>query len=371
MKGRIVFIEKRESALVRAAKALSARVSRLSRGFLSVVFRRVGGYVGVFAMLFIAANVDVAALRDLYARLSGETVAAESLRPDWVATYAIVLNGRIRPDDDADHDTLGFLAEQEAGTNPYDADTDDDGTSDAEELARGTDPLGSGELDRDGDGLTDPWEMANGTDPKTADADGDSDSDGLPNIGEYAYGTDPRVSDTDGDGFGDAAEIGNGYDPDAPGDAKPSVTVLIEKVGVAAPLIWSASDDDTKMLADLERGVIRYPDSGVPGQPGNVIIAGHSSNYAWAKGDYNSVFRRLGELSEGDVVILRAKQANGKTFDYRYRLTEKRVTNPDDPWIFEDDGADEVTLSTCWPLGTAFRRLVLRGEMEDDADTAS
>ncbi|NTV55060.1 MAG: sortase [Candidatus Moranbacteria bacterium] len=328
-------------------------------------------FIAAFSVIFFAVNADLAAFTDIAARFRGETVAKETLAPDWLARYPIVLNGRIRKDDDADHDGLGFLEEQTAGTNPYDADTDHDGVSDHEELDRGTDPLGSGDLDTDRDGMPDPWEMANGTDPKRADVDVDLDGDGLPNIGEYAYGTDPKRADTDGDGFGDAQEIGNGYDPDAAGDFKPSVTVLVERIGVAAPMIWAGSEDQKSMLRDLENGVIRYPGSGVPGQSGNVIIAGHSSNYAWAKGDYNSVFRRLGELGPGDSIVLRMRQANGKTFDYPYRLTEKRVTVPDDPWIFEDSGGDEVTLSTCWPLGTAFKRLIVRGELVSDGPATS
>ncbi|NTW30963.1 MAG: sortase [Candidatus Moranbacteria bacterium] len=299
------------------------------------------------------------------------TVTRKSLSSEWLSKYSIVMNGRVRPDDDADHDGLGFMDEQSAGTNPYDSDTDDDGASDREEFDHGTDPLGSGDLDTDYDGMPNPWEMANGTDPKKADADVDADGDGLPNIGEYAYGTNPRNIDTDGDGFGDAQEIGNGYDPDASGDSKPSITVLVERIGVAAPMIWAGSEDEPSMLRDLERGVIRYPGSGIPGQSGNVIISGHSSNYVWAKGDYNSVFRRLGELAPGDSIVLRMRQANGKTFDYAYKMIEKRVTTPDDPWIFEAGERDEVTLSTCWPLGTAFKRLIVRGELAGDAPATS
>ncbi|NTV55349.1 MAG: sortase [Candidatus Moranbacteria bacterium] len=328
-------------------------------------------FVSAFAAIFFVVNVDLSSVADMVDRFRGETVSRETLAPDWLARYSIVVNGRIRPDDDADHDGLGFLDEQAAGTNPYDADTDHDGVSDREELGRGTDPLGSGDLDTDHDGMPNPWEIAAGTDPERADSDVDLDGDGLPNVGEYTYGTDPVLSDTDADGFGDAQEIGNGYDPVAPGDSKPDVTVLVERVGIAAPMIWSGSEDGTAMLRDLERGVIRYPGSGIPGQSGNVIISGHSSNYSWAQGDYNSVFRRLGELAPGDYVVLRMKQANGKTFDYAYRMTEKRVTTPDDPWIFEAGEQDEVTLSTCWPLGTAFKRLIVRGELVSDSPATS
>ncbi|MDY0000881.1 MAG: phosphodiester glycosidase family protein, partial [Polyangia bacterium] len=45
--------------------------------------------------------------------------------------------------------------------------------------------------DRDGDGLPDTWEEEFGTDPDSPDADADPDEDGLTNAEEYALGSDP------------------------------------------------------------------------------------------------------------------------------------------------------------------------------------
>ena len=84
-------------------------------------------------------------------------------------------------------------------------DTDGDGLSDAEELARGTDPL---DPDTDDDGLLDGDEVARGTDP----LDRDTDDDGLSDGEEVAAGTDPLDSDTDDDGVAD------GWDPDLVAD---------------------------------------------------------------------------------------------------------------------------------------------------------
>ncbi len=58
---------------------------------------------------------------------------------------------------------------------------------------------------------------------KTSDAKNifiDTDQDGLSDEEEKAYGTDPHKADTDGDGYNDGAEIKSGYDPlkPAPGD---------------------------------------------------------------------------------------------------------------------------------------------------------
>jgi hypothetical protein len=57
-----------------------------------------------------------------------------------------------------------------------DGDPDDDGLSNSEELAAGTNPS---ESDSDGDGLSDGDELATfGTNPLEADSDGDGYSDG-------------------------------------------------------------------------------------------------------------------------------------------------------------------------------------------------
>lgn len=68
--------------------------------------------------------------------------------------------------------------------------------------------------DSDNDGLSDEEEIALGTNPQAAD----TDSDGLSDRDEVRiYGTDPKNPDTDGDTFQDGEEVRGGYDPRGPG----------------------------------------------------------------------------------------------------------------------------------------------------------
>jgi LPXTG-site transpeptidase (sortase) family protein len=189
----------------------------------------------------------------------------------------------------------------------------------------------------------------------------DQDGDGLTFAQEARYGTNPVVADTDGDGYSDGQEVRNGYDPTVPGDVQTRVVVLSDKLSVAVPMVWSKSAEEASLDKDLETGVVHYPQSGIPGQNGNAIIAGHSSNYAWARGDYNSIFKNLNNLSAGDAVTMRVIQQNGKTFDYKYTITEKKVLDASNDWIFQDFSNEQVlTLTTCWPIGTDISRLVVR-----------
>ncbi len=107
---------------------------------------------------------------------------------------------------DTDRDGLDDQEEVEAGTDPANPDTDDDGLLDGVEVkVIGTDPR---RADTDGDGLPDGFEIDNGLEPVATD-DGrlDPDGDGLKNFVEFALGTEANNPDTDGDGLLDGEEF--------------------------------------------------------------------------------------------------------------------------------------------------------------------
>ena len=127
---------------------------------------------------------------------------------------------------DNDRDDDGLSNQLETGTHntdPDDADSDDDGLDDGEEVSLGTDPnlsdtdsdtlLDGDEVnvhatspklaDTDSDTLSDADEIAAGTNPTLAD----SDADGLDDGEEAQLGTNPLLPDTDGDGLNDVDEV--------------------------------------------------------------------------------------------------------------------------------------------------------------------
>jgi len=121
----------------------------------------------------------------------------DGLPDEWEATYGLdpfddgstdVSNGA---DGDPDSDGLINLDEYQNNSDPNDADSDDDGLTDGDEVnTQGTDPL---DEDSDGDGMPDGWEVAMELEPLVDDAAEDPDADGLANIEEYQAGTNPHV----------------------------------------------------------------------------------------------------------------------------------------------------------------------------------
>jgi hypothetical protein len=141
----------------------------------------------------------------------------------------------LNPGDDLEPDGLTNLEEYQIGTDPTDADTDDDTLQDGPELAGvglrpPTDPL---DADTDKDRLNDGVETNTGTylsaadtgtDPTVADSDSDGLDDGTEtNTGTFVSatetGTHPLDTDSDNDGAGDWYEVAASYtDPTKPGD---------------------------------------------------------------------------------------------------------------------------------------------------------
>ena len=114
-------------------------------------------------------------------------------------------------------------------------DADCDMLSDYSESLYGTDP---GNADTDDDAMPDGWEVSHGLDVTDgSDAALDPDGDGLTNLEEYSAGTWPHSADTDGDSFSDSMEVWAGSDPTDPSDIPPFPVVLYAPVIIPALLV--------------------------------------------------------------------------------------------------------------------------------------
>jgi len=134
-------------------------------------------------------------------------------------------------------------------------------------------------------------------------------------------------------------------------------TIIIGKLGIRAPLIWATGESQKQLNDALNQGVILYPGSAVPGQNGEVVLSGHSSVFPWVKTQYGQVFTLLDKLAPGDIVSI---VYNHKQYDYR--MTGQEILNPNQVKI-SDTTRPVLKMTTCWPIGTSAKRLVVYGEL--------
>ena len=98
----------------------------------------------------------------------------------------------------------------------------------------------------------------------------------------------------------------------------------------------------------LHRAVGHLPETAMPGQPGNVALAGHRDGF----------FRPLKDIQVGDAISL-------KTLDgeFLYRVESTEVVWPSDVQVLQATRVNTLTLVTCYPfyyVGSAPKRFIVR-----------
>jgi sortase A len=146
----------------------------------------------------------------------------------------------------------------------------------------------------------------------------------------------------------------------------PESKVIIPKINVDVPVVYDvASNDEKEIQAALENGVVHYPSTPVPGENGNVVVVGHSSNNLLNKGKYKFAFVLLNRLEVGDTITM---QYGGKR--YVYKVYEKVIVKPTDVGVLgPTDKTASLSLITCDPPGTSINRLVVRAEQISPSTT--
>ena len=156
--------------------------------------------------------------------------------------------------------------------------------------------------------------------------------------------------------------------------------LIIPKINVDVPVVYDTNNDQVSQLQAMEKGIAWFGIPGAnskPGQIGNTVLSGHSSNDLFDPGDYKFIFARLDQLVEGDTFY-----ANFQGNRYTYEVTKKEVVKPTEvqKLVYPTD-KPVMTLITCVPLGTAQNRLLITAEQinllsdaipaPDEADTSA
>lgn len=128
----------------------------------------------------------------------------------------------------------------------------------------------------------------------------------------------------------------------------------IPKIGVSVPVIPNV-DGGKKSSYDtaLTSGVAHFVGTALPNSGSNIFIFGHSSSIM-GTGKYDKVFAKLNNLVVGDEITI---LYNGNT--YKYTVSSKNIIQPQDTSVLEPTMKEQLTLMTCWPIGTDQKRLVV------------
>ncbi|HTX39040.1 MAG TPA: class D sortase [Bryobacteraceae bacterium] len=138
--------------------------------------------------------------------------------------------------------------------------------------------------------------------------------------------------------------------PSSPSWKHPEDTAMEGLIGrleiprlVLSTIVVEGVDNST-----LRRAVGHIPGTALPGQPGNVGLAGHRDGF----------FRPLKDLRIKDEV-----QFSTPRGDFKYQVESMVIVEPDNVAVLASSEENVLTLVTCYPfsyVGAAPRRLIVR-----------
>lgn len=124
----------------------------------------------------------------------------------------------------------------------------------------------------------------------------------------------------------------------------PLAVLRIPKIDLEVAVLEGTSE-----LA-LNRGIGHIAGTPLPGEDGNIGIAGHRDGY----------FRGLKDIAIGDLIELETLAG-----PQDYAVTKLLIVEPPDVWVLDATEAPSITLVTCYPfyfVGSAPQRFIVRAE---------
>lgn len=148
-------------------------------------------------------------------------------------------------------------------------------------------------------------------------------------------------------------------------DIKPETekVELDSKFGLYIPKIKS----NTSVIADvnpyiyeeytkaLESGIAHAKCTVTPNLEGNVFLFAHSAVNFYERKKYDVYFYLLNDLKKDDEIFV-----SYDSVIYKYRVSEVKIVNKEDvKYLSKYDSEDTLTLMTCYPAGTDWKRTIV------------
>lgn len=134
-----------------------------------------------------------------------------------------------------------------------------------------------------------------------------------------------------------------------------SYTISIPKLKIKNAVVSTTDTDLTKHL-------VNYSDTPNPPEKGNAVIFGHSSlPQFFNPKDYKTIFTYLYKLQPGDEIIVNYSQKI-----YKYSVEDIILVDPEDISVLAQNySSSYLTLVTCAPPGTVWKRLIIRATIRN------
>ena len=135
-----------------------------------------------------------------------------------------------------------------------------------------------------------------------------------------------------------------------------SFGIVIPKIGANAKIISQVDPYNSYIYqVALTKGVAQAKGSAFPNQTGNIFLFSHSSASLLDAKTYNSIFYLLSKLKKEDKIYIYYKNLR-----YEYKVNQIKIVDASDvSYLNAKSDKKTLTLMTCWPAGTNYKRLLV------------
>jgi LPXTG-site transpeptidase (sortase) family protein len=321
-------------------------------------------FVGVLSFLLVAVILNSSAvynwasqlplIRNVLGVKDAKVVAADKKKEfeNWIANYATGEFDK-SPEADPDEDALTNWEEFQLKTTPADADTNKNNKLDGQDLLDGIHPLDAKIINYSDKSVLAEYEAIVTRQVLNFRLQALALKNRNLKLNEGSI----EVVKRD--------ENGNPIKEEKPDfevvDTSTPALLFIPKIDKKEiPIQWGSKGTEDEFQKLLESGVVHYPGTSMPGDTGNSYISGHSSDFNFKPGNFKDTFARLDELEPDDKIEVITTMKDGSKRKLIYSVTGKNIYTATDQKQFEGKTRAEVSLSTCWPVGTSEKRLVVK-----------
>lgn len=130
---------------------------------------------------------------------------------------------------------------------------------------------------------------------------------------------------------------------------------------ISIPSIKIENAEVSTVDTNLTKHLVNYQGTSIPGQNGNAVIFGHSTlPQLFNAKDYKTIFSNAYKLKNGDNIYALINNVT-----YSYKIFKTIVVDPlDTSALVQDYNNSYITLVTCTPPGTIWKRLIIKARLE-------
>jgi len=140
-----------------------------------------------------------------------------------------------------------------------------------------------------------------------------------------------------------------------------SKTPIISSYTISIPKLNIKDAFVSTIDYDLNNHLVNYGGTAIPPNRGNAVIFGHSTiPVLFNPKDYKTIFATLHTISTGDEIIV-----NVSGILYTYKVYNITIVESNDTSVFSQIYNNQyLTLVTCTPPGTTWKRLIVKSRLE-------